>query len=83
MKIPKFKRSKIGIIAEFRRIPNRFPNQAAQQVAVREELAAGRREEENNQLRTRFKTLGVVEHKSAQQAAAREVLGVVKRKSAQ
>jgi hypothetical protein len=28
MKIPEFKRSGIGIIAEFRGIPNRFPNQA-------------------------------------------------------
>jgi hypothetical protein len=28
MKIPESKRSKIGIIAEFRRIPNRFPNLA-------------------------------------------------------
>jgi hypothetical protein len=28
MKIPEFKRSGIGIITEFRRIPSRFPNQA-------------------------------------------------------
>ncbi len=27
MKIPEFKRSGIGLIAEFREIPNRFPNQ--------------------------------------------------------
>ncbi len=27
MKIPEFKRSRIGLIAEFRRITNRFPNQ--------------------------------------------------------
>jgi hypothetical protein len=27
MNIPVFKRSGIGLIAEFRRIPNRFPNQ--------------------------------------------------------
>jgi hypothetical protein len=29
MKIPEFKRSGIGLIAEFRRIPNGFPNQGA------------------------------------------------------
>jgi hypothetical protein len=28
MKIPEFKRSRIGLIAEFRGIPNGFPNQA-------------------------------------------------------
>jgi hypothetical protein len=28
MKIPEFKRSGIGLIAEFRKIPNGFPNQA-------------------------------------------------------
>jgi hypothetical protein len=28
MKIPEFKRSRIGLIAEFHRIPNGFPNQA-------------------------------------------------------
>jgi hypothetical protein len=28
MKIPEFKRSRIGIIAEFRGIPSGFPNQA-------------------------------------------------------
>jgi hypothetical protein len=31
MKTPEFKRSKIGIIAEFRGIPSRFPNQADSQ----------------------------------------------------
>jgi hypothetical protein len=29
MKIPEFKRSGIGLIAEFRGIPNGFPNQAS------------------------------------------------------
>jgi hypothetical protein len=32
MKIPEFKRSGIGLIAEFRGIPNRFPNQAGRQL---------------------------------------------------
>jgi hypothetical protein len=32
MKIPESKRSEIGIIAEFRGIPNRFPNQACRDV---------------------------------------------------
>jgi hypothetical protein len=32
MKIPEFKRSGIGLIVEFRRIPNRFPNQADDKV---------------------------------------------------
>jgi hypothetical protein len=31
MKIPEFKRSGIGIIAEFRGIPNGFPNQVQQE----------------------------------------------------
>jgi hypothetical protein len=43
----------------------------------------GRREEENDQQCTRCKTPGVVEPKSGQQAAAREVLGVVECKLAQ
>jgi hypothetical protein len=29
MRIPEFKRSGIGLIVEFRRIPNGFPNQVA------------------------------------------------------
>ncbi len=32
MKIPEFKRSGIGLIAEFYRILNRYPNQGAQDV---------------------------------------------------
>jgi hypothetical protein len=34
MKIPEFKRSGIGLIAEFRGIPNRFPNQATTATAT-------------------------------------------------
>ncbi len=31
MKIPELKRSKIGVIAEFHGIPNKFPNQAEEE----------------------------------------------------
>jgi hypothetical protein len=34
MKIPEFKRSGIGLIAGFRGIPNRFPNQAGQSISL-------------------------------------------------
>ncbi len=34
MKIPEFKRSGIGIIAEFCGIPNRFPNQVLQHMGA-------------------------------------------------
>ncbi len=44
---------------------------------------AGRREEENNQRHARCKTTGVVECKSAQQAAAREEPVVLECKSRQ
>jgi hypothetical protein len=67
--------------------------ESAQRVMAREEsavqeygssqgVATGRREEENYQRCNRCKTLGVVEC-AAQQAAARDVPGVVEHKSAQ
>ncbi len=50
---------------------------------ARQRAAAGRREEENGQQRTRCKTLGVVECKSAQQALVREETAVQERESSQ
>jgi hypothetical protein len=34
MKIPEFKRSGIGLIAEFHGIPNKFPNQELHQIVI-------------------------------------------------
>ncbi len=56
---------------------------AVQERKSRQPAGAGRREEENNQQRTRCKTPGVVERKSAQQAAAREEPAVQEHESRQ